>query len=275
MKIDSHQHFWQYDAARDSWIDDSMQVLRRDYLPAQLKILLDENGIDGTVAVQADQSESETQFLLAQAAQFDWIKAVVGWVDLMADDIVEKLDRLSAFQKLCGFRHIVQAEPDDSFMLMPQFQTGIGLLSNYGFTYDILVYPHQLSAAIELTENHPQQIFVLDHAGKPAIKEGKKEAWATYLHKLADNKNVYCKLSGLVTEADHSNWTENELYPYLDVIFDAFGVERLMFGSDWPVCLLAGNYNSTVNLIKNYTAQFSKVDAEKIFGGNAVIAYGL
>ena len=275
MKIDSHQHFWKFDSERDSWIDDTMQVLRIDYLPQNLYPLLNENEIDGTVAVQADQSESETIFLLDLAEQHEWIRAVVGWIDLCDPKVETRLNYFSEKPNLRGFRHIVQSEPDNNYMLKPEFQNGIELLSKYGFTYDILIFPKQLPSAIQLVEKHPEQIFILDHMAKPLIKNQQIEPWASEIKKLGLYKNLYCKISGIITEADHNTWSKEDIFPYLDIIFNAFEIDRLMFGSDWPVCLLAGSYKQVIKLLEDYVTSFSEEEKEKLFGDNAVKAYGI
>ena len=275
MKIDSHQHFWIYNPIRDSWIDDSMKILRRNFLPEDLYPIIKEQNIDGTITVQADQSEDETNFLLKLADENDWIVGVVGWIDLMGDDIERRLEHFSSLKKLKGFRHIVQAEPDNNFMLNEKFQNGISRLKHFNFTYDILVFPHQLPAAIKLSEKHPEQKFILDHIAKPFIKKNEIEPWASEIRELARNKNVFCKISGIVTEADHKNWKPEDIYPYLDVVFESFGYDRLLFGSDWPVCLLAGTYKQVVNLIEEYTRNISPEEKEKIFGMNARLFYNI
>jgi L-fuconolactonase len=275
MKIDSHQHYWIYDPVRDSWIDDTMKVLQKDFLPGDLFPALRKQSINGTVAVQADQSEEETNFLLNVAEENDWIKGVVGWVDLKAGNIEQKLRYFSQFKKLKGFRHIVQTEPDEHFMLDPAFQNGIRYLKDFNFSYDILIYPKQLPAAIRLAENHPDQVFVLDHMAKPFIKDRKIEPWAAHILELAKNPNVACKLSGIITEADHQNWKADDCAPYMDVVFESFGVERLMFGSDWPVCLLAGTYEQVVMLVEDYVKNQPGDVKEKIFGKNARRIYQL
>ena len=275
MKIDSHQHFWIYNPIRDSWIDDSMKILRRNFLPEDLYPIIKEQNIDGTITVQADQSEDETNFLLKLADENDWIVGVVGWIDLMGDDIERRLEHFSSLKKLKGFRHIVQAEPDNNFMLNEKFQNGISCLKHFNFTYDILVFPHQLPAAIKLSEKHPEQKFILDHIAKPFIKKNEIEPWASEIRELARNKNVFCKISGIVTEADHKNWKPEDIYPYLDVVFESFGYDRLLFGSDWPVCLLAGTYKQVINLIEEYTRNISPEEKEKIFGMNARLFYNI
>jgi len=273
MRIDSHQHFWKYNPVRDQWITDEMTVIRKDFLPDDLLPELQANQIDGCLAVQADQSEAETQFLLDLAKQNSFIRGVVGWIDLRANNLAERLASLSQNKKLRGFRHIVQAEPDDRFMLQPQFLRGIGCLSDFGFTYDILIYPRQLPAAIELVARFPQQPFVIDHIAKPEIKANRTMPWAQYMREIAQAVNVYCKASGICTEADWKTWCLADCSRYLDIVFEAFGPERIMFGSDWPVCLLAGSYSQVVQLISDYTRNFSSTDKEKIFGLNAARFY--
>jgi L-fuconolactonase len=275
MHIDSHQHFWRYQAKRDSWITDEMSVLKQDFLPADLIPELRANGIDGCVAVQTDQSEQETMFLLNLAAECSEIKGVVGWVDLCAPDLPARLQYFSQFEKLRGFRHIIQAEPDDRYMLRPDFLAGIQLLQGFNFAYDILIYPRQLSAAIDLVEKFPQQRFVIDHIAKPSIRIGETSPWAQHITTIAGNPNVYCKLSGLVTEADWRNWRTTDFRPYLDVVFDAFGTDRLMFGSDWPVCRLAGSYQSVKELLVDYVHDLPIPEQEKVFGLTATNFYGL
>jgi L-fuconolactonase len=275
MKIDSHQHFWRYDAVRDAWITDSMAMLKRDFLPEPLAAELAANGMDASIAVQADQSENETMFLLDLAERNERIAGVVGWVDLLSPRVAERLEHFSHSSKLRGFRHIAQSEPDDRFLARENFVKGVAHLRAFGFTYDILIYPRQLAAAIELAARLPEQGFVVDHLAKPEIKSGKTLPWATQLREIAQNKNVFCKLSGLVTEADWKHWKADDFKPYLDVVFDAFGADRLMFGSDWPVCLLAATYRQVKQLIEECVKGFSQSDREKIFGGNAARFYGL
>ena len=275
MQIDSHQHFWRYDAVRDAWLNESMAVLKRDFLPEHLAVELAANGIDSSIAVQADQSENETMFLLDLAEKSKRIAGVVGWVDLLSPHVPENLEYFSHFSKLCGFRHIAQAEPDDRFLARETFVKGVAQLQAFGFTYDILVYSKQLPAAIELVARLPEQRFVVDHLAKPEIKFGKTAPWAAQMREIAQNKNVFCKLSGLVTEGDWKHWKADDFKPCLDVVFDAFGVERLMFGSDWPVCLVAGTYRQVKQLIEDYVKGYSQPDKERIFGGNAARFYGL
>jgi L-fuconolactonase len=275
MKIDSHQHFWRYNPARDAWITDEMAVLKHDFLPEQFAQECAANGIDASVAVQADQSENETNFLLELAKSSDRIAGVVGWVDLLSPDVAERLEHFSHIEKLCGFRHIAQAEKDDRLLARDDFARGVGHLRQFGFTYDILVYAKQLPAAIELASRLPEQRFVIDHIAKPEIKARKKEPWATHMREIAQNKNVFCKVSGMVTEADWHNWKPQDFKPYLDVVFEAFGPARLMFGSDWPVCLVAATYRQVKQLIEDFVKGYSEADKDKIFGDNAERFYGL
>jgi L-fuconolactonase len=275
MKIDSHQHFWRYNPARDGWISDAMSVLKRDFLPEELAVECKANGIDASIAVQADQSEDETLFLLELAERSKQIVGVVGWVDLASANVDERLQYFSRDEKLRGFRHVVQAEPDDRFMMQPDFVRGISGLREYGFTYDLLIYPKQLPAAIELVCKLPDQRFVIDHLAKPGVKTKNSAFWAEHIRRIAESPNVYCKLSGLVTEADWRNWKAVDFKPYLDIVFDAFGADRLMFGSDWPVCVLAASYRQVRQIIEDYLHGCAAEVKENIFGGNAIRFYGL
>lgn len=274
MKIDSHQHFWRYNPARDTWITDAMAVLRRDFLPEHLEPELAASQIDASIAVQADPSEEETLFLLELATRHEFIHGVVGWLDLSSATVEQRLESFARHRKLCGFRHIVQAEPDDRFMLRPAFLHGISRLKEFGFTYDILIYPRQLPAAVELVSKFPDQLFVIDHLAKPHIRENRTTGWDREMRGLAAHSNVYCKVSGLVTEADWNGWAADDFRPYLDLVFEAFGVDRLMFGSDWPVCLLAAEYGEVADVITGYTQQLPQSDRQKIFGLNAARFYG-
>lgn len=273
--IDAHQHFWRFDSVRDSWIDDSMKLIQRDFLPPDLEPLLRQNGFTGCVVVQSDQSATENDFQLANADQHDFIKGVVGWVDLQAENVEERLDYYSQFKKLKGFRHVLQSDPKRDLMLQPSFKHGISLLSKYGFTYDLLIFPDQLKYATELVKQFPDQPFVLDHIAKPPIKSGDVEAWKYDIIKLAGNRNVYCKISGMVTEADWQHCKQEDFKPYLDVVVNAFGVERVMFGSDWPVCLVAASYHKVFTIVQQYFSSFTKNEQGKFFGGNASRFYKL
>lgn len=275
MVIDSHQHFWQFDPIRDAWIDESMQVIRGDFFPEQLAPVLAANGVHGCVAVQADQSEDETAFLLSLADQHDFIKGVVGWTDLRAANVKERLAAYTAFPKLKGFRHIVQGEPDTRFLLGEDFCRGVHALAEYGFTYDILVYPKQLAATAEFVKKFPEHRLVVDHIAKPDFKTGELDEWAAHMRNIAGSANVYCKLSGLVTEADWQNWEPAHFEPFLDVVLESFGPNRLMFGSDWPVCLLAAEYAEVKDIITSYIDKLSTAEQNNIMGGNAISFYHL
>jgi L-fuconolactonase len=271
--VDSHQHFWEYDEQQYSWIQPDWPI-RRSYLPADLKPLLRDTGFDGCVAVQARQSIEETRWLLGLAEQNRFVAGVVGWVDLRSPDVGEQLLDIS-HPKLVGVRHVAQDEPDDRFLVGKEFVRGIGRLKDFDLAYDLLVYPRQLSAATELVQMFPQQRFVLDHIGKPNIREQEIEPWRTPIRDLAREPNVYCKLSGMVTEARWNDWQASDFRPYLDVVWEAFGEDRLMIGSDWPVCLLSSKYEVVIGLIEEYLSEFSSNAREKVYGENATRFYKL
>lgn len=273
-KVDAHQHFWKFDSLRDNWITEDMEAIRHDFLPHDLKPLMDANGLNSCIAVQADQSENETDFLLSLASENEFIKGVVGWIDLCADTIHERLEHYSQFPKLKGFRHILQAEPIE-FILKPEFQRGITALQVYGFTYDILIYPQHLPVIPDLIRGGNEQKFILDHLAKPNIKNGTSATWAADLKKLAFHKNVFCKLSGMVTEADHKTWKKEDIYPYMDKVLEFFGPERLLFGSDWPVCRLAASYGQVCDLMNAYLERLTIHEQELIWGKNAALFYKL
>ena len=275
MVIDSHQHFWKYDPVRYSWIDDSMKVLRQDFLPSDLGPILQNNGVDSCVAVQADQSERETEFLLELARENEFIKGVVGWIDLRAEGVGKRLAHFSQNEKLKGMRHIVQEEPDPEFMLRKDFQNGISRLAEFGLTYDILVYPNQLGAAVLLSRAFPEQKFVLDHIAKPRISQGLDDHWINNIKELALNPNVSCKVSGMVTETTNFQWQQEDFYPFMDVILDAFGWRRIMYGSDWPVCLLGGNYKEVITIVTDYISKLPENEKAGIMGLNAKDFYSL
>ena len=274
MRIDSHQHFWKFNPIRHAWIDSSMQNIAKDFLPKDLKPLLETNLMDGCIAVQADQSETETQFLLRLAEENSFIKGVVGWVDLSAEDLSQRLEVFSKNTLFKGVRHVLQAEKE-GFMLKDQFLKGISELKNFNLTYDILIYPNQLEEARVLIEKNPDQPFVLDHLAKPYIKQQKIKNWASDIKELAKHKNVYCKLSGMVTEADWNHWQFENFKKYLSVAFETFGSDRLMFGSDWPVCLLAGSYEHVVRIIDLFIENLEQEEKNNIMGGNACNFYNL
>jgi len=274
MTIDSHVHFWNFDAARDSWITADMKILRQDHLPEHLSILLTENQVAGCVAVQADQSEAETIFLANLSKKNSFIKGVVGWVDLQDENINERLEYFSQFPVIKGWRHIVQSEPDD-FLSGTKFKRGIRALAAFNYTYDLLVYHHQLKPALEFVSRFPEQKFVIDHCAKPDIRNSKPDDWKMYLKEISMQPNVSCKLSGLLTETKWNEWAAADFYPYLDAVFELFGTDRLLFGSDWPVLQLSGTYMQWKDLLGNYMEKYSGEDRQKIFGLNAENFYNL
>jgi len=275
MKIDAHQHFWKYNAIKHEWINDEMSVIRKDFLPADLKEVYQENNIDGCVAIQADQTLQETDFLLELAHNNNFIKGVVGWADFRSEYFDEILHNYSNQKKIKGFRHIVQGEADHNFLLRSDFLNGISHLEKYNFVYDILVFPHQLGAVLEFVKKFPNQKFVIDHIAKPYIKDGFYDGWAALMTKISNHKNVYCKLSGMTTEADFNTWTPLQMKPYMDLVLNKFGSDRIMFGSDWPVCLVAGNYKKTKALVTDFIATLSQREQEAIMGRNAMEFYNL
>lgn len=272
--IDAHQHFWNYNSSAHAWITDEMRIIRKNFLPSDLLPLLKENNIDGTIAIQADQSELETEFLLSLSEKNDFIKAVVGWVDLLSDNILKYLEYYKNFGKLKGFRYILQTESPE-FMLQKRFLNGIGLLRDFNFTYDILVYPNHLQSVIKLVRLFPEQLFVIDHLAKPCIKSGQINTWANDMKILAAHKNVYCKISGMFTESDWDKWKPEDFNPYFDTVTNVFGTNRLMYGSDWPVSLLATSYSKSIEVVKKYFQSFSKTEQQNIFGLNAITFYHL
>lgn len=274
MTIDAHQHFWHFDPVRDSWITDDMTTIRRDFLPADLEPVLKQNGIDGCVAVQASQSEEETIFLVRMAQTYDIIKGVVGWVDLQSAQLPERLQDLSQHKVIKGYRHVAQGEPDD-FLTRPAVVEGIRRLADFGLTYDILIYPTQLKAALHLVRAVPDVSFVIDHLAKPYIKKKEISRWSNFMVEIAKNKNVFCKLSGMITEGDWQDWSKKDFFPYMDVIFESFGPDRIMFGSDWPVCLVAANYTQVKTLVEDYVSDWGEETRAKVFGANAVSFYNL
>lgn len=272
MKLDSHQHFWKFDPVRDAWIDSSMKLIQRDFMPDDLKPELEKLGIGGCIAVQADRSEEETNFLLEISKSFPWVKKVVGWVDLKSTDLESKLESYQQEKKLAGFREILQAFPPEA-MEEKRFLRGIGLLAKFGFTYDILIFPQHLEKAFHFAKQFPDQPFVIDHLAKPDIKNGEFESWSKGISDMAKLPNVSCKVSGLVTEANWYHWKKEQFVPYLDFITESFGTDRLMYGSDWPVCLLAANYQEVYNIASDYFENFSTDEKTAIFGGNAAGFY--
>jgi len=269
MRIDAHQHFWRYNADEYGWIDDSMSSLRRDFGPADLKLELDRAGFHGSIAVQARQSLEETRWLLELAASSPLILGAIGWVDLQSPDVREQLQDFAGNPKLVGVRHVLQGEPDDRLMLRPEFLRGIGALEEFDLAYDILIHPRHLPVATEFVQHFPRQRFVLDHLAKPLIKSGSIHPWEDGMRQLAQFPNVYCKLSGMVTEADWQSWKPEHMKPYVDIALQCFGPDRVMIGSDWPVCTVAASYAQTMNVVLNYFAKYSANVQDAVLGGNA------
>ena len=266
--IDAHQHFWRYNVKKHDWITEDMSVIRKDFLPSDLQPLLQQNGMEGCIAVQADQTEKETNFLRQLAEENDFIKGIVGWVDLRSGHVKERLQHYKQFPKIKGFRHVLQGELPE-FMLQPAFLEGIKALSEFNFSYDLLIFPQHLDAALELVQLFPNQPFVIDHIAKPLIKKGLIEDWRRGVKAIAKCPNVFCKISGMVTEADFKQWKKEYFTPYLDVITEAFGIDRVMFGSDWPVCQLAASYGQMLTIVKEYFSSYSLDEQKLFFGGNA------
>lgn len=274
MRIDAHQHFWHYNPKKHEWIEDNMAVIRKDFLPSDLLPILQQNNFDGCIAVQADQNEIETEFLIDLASKHNFIKGVVGWVDLKADNIQERLDYFKQFEIIKGFRHVLQNEVPE-FMLEASFLNGINALQEFNYTYDILIFPQQLNAAFKLVKKYPTQRFVIDHIAKPYIKHGLIAHWKKDIELIAKHENVHCKISGMVTEAEYENWQSSDFLPYLDTVVNAFGTKRIMYGSDWPVCLVAATYKEMLQVVENYFNSFSETEQEDLFGKNAQNFYQL
>jgi len=270
--IDSHQHFWHYDAARYGWIDEPLAALRRDFLPEDLLPLLGDEGVDGTIAVQARQDDEETAWLLDLASRHSFIRGVVGWVDLQAADVETRVERLAATPRLVGLRHVVQAEPD-GFLHRPAFRRGVAAVERCDLVYDILIRARQLPEAIRFAAAFARQRFVLDHLGKPDVRGGELQEWRRRLEELAQLPHVWCKLSGLVTEADWRAWTPALLRPYLDAALDAFGPARVMIGSDWPVCTVAASYGDVLALVREAIAEYSSDEQAQMLGKTAEDVY--
>jgi len=274
MRIDSHQHFWKYDSSQYGWIQ-AGSVLERSYLPSDLLAELVESKIDGCIAVQARQDLAENEFLLGLAKEHSFIQGVVGWIDLQSAMASEQASSFAGQDKAIGVRHVVQDEPDADFMKRPAFRRGIAALEPLGLAYDILIYWHQLEDAIDLVKNFPNQNFVLDHIAKPAIAKGLMQPWHSNITTLGSFPNVSCKVSGMVTEADHQNWNASQLKPYFDKVLNAFGPSRLLFGSDWPVIRLAAEYQIFLGAIQEFISPLSESEIDGIMGLNAARIYRL
>ncbi|MBT7163771.1 MAG: amidohydrolase family protein [Victivallales bacterium] len=274
-KIDAHHHFWIYTSEEYDWISDDMAAIRRDYLPTDLRETIAGAGVDGVVTVQARQSLEETDWLLEMAAENEFIRAVVGWVPLMDPKIEECLEYYAPDPKFRAVRHVIQGEPDDNFILGDAFNRGVALLKEWGLVYDILILERHLPQTIEFVDRHPYQEFVLNHIAKPRIAENLLEPWATNLRELARRDNVYCKLSGMVSEADPTGWTEDQMRPYMETVLEAFGPRRVMFGSDWPVCLVGCEYARWHDLVSRFINQLSDDEQARVLGGTALEAYSV
>jgi L-fuconolactonase len=274
MKIDSHQHFWKYEAQIDSWITDEMTVIQRNFLPSDLKVFLDKFGFDGCVVVQSRQNDEHNYFLLGLAEQNHFIKGVVGWIDLQSPRLEEQLTIYSQSKKLKGFRHVLQSEPP-GFMTQPSFIAGVATLAKYGFAYDLLITSSQLSEALSFVSQIPETKIIIDHIAKPAIHKQELQEWRNNMLEISKHPNTYCKVSGMVTESHWHRWKKNDFYPYLDAVSEFFGASRMLYGSDWPVCLLAASYEDQLNIVEDYFSGFSQHERDQIFGLTAIATYGL
>ncbi|TWT29566.1 Amidohydrolase [Posidoniimonas corsicana] len=275
MVIDAHHHFWNYSPSAYGWIDESMAAIARDFTPADLAAEAQTAGVDGVVSVQARQTLEETGWLLGLADQHDLIRGVVGWAPLASDDIAGVLAELAGHPKLKGLRHVVQDEPDERFLEGQAFNRGVSLLSGHGLVYDLLIFERQLPAAIAFVDRHPDTRFVLDHIAKPRIEAGELSPWKENIAELARRPNVWCKVSGMVTEADLQGWTADGLRPYFDAVLEGFGPGRLMFGSDWPVCLLACDYARWLQTVRDWASDLSAAEQRSLFGETAINVYQL
>ncbi len=274
-RIDAHHHLWRYSAKEYGWIDESMSLLRRDFLTKDLTVAMASADVDGSVVVQARQTMEETRWLLDLAEDCDAIRGVVGWAPIAGEEFPGVMEEFEHRPKLKGLRHVIQGEKDENYILREDFNSGIRSMLGSGLVYDILIYERHLPQTIAFVDEHPEQVFVLDHVAKPLIREGVIEPWASRMKELAERENVWCKVSGMVTEADWSAWTPDGLRPYLDAVVEAFGVKRLMVGSDWPVCLVASEYGRWFDLLDKYFAGFSESERVAVFGGTAIEVYGL
>ena len=275
FRVDAHQHFWIYNQEEYKWIDESMVKLQRDFLPSHIDKELKRNGIDFCVTVQARQTLQETKWLLELAQNNLFIKGIVGWVDLKSNSVEKDLEQFAAYKKFKGVRHVLQNEDDDRYMLQPDFKQGLRKLEKYGLTYDILIYPRHIKYACALVSEFPQQKFMIDHLAKPLIKEGKIEAWKKDMQELAKADNLFCKLSGMVTEANWNSWMQEDFVPYMETLLEIFGPNRLLFGSDWPVCTVAAKYEQVLGITTNFISFLSPAEQAHIMGQNAIDFYNL
>lgn len=275
-RIDAHQHFWKFHPVKDAWLTDEMEILKQNFMPQDLQPILKKNGVEGCIAVQSDQSLIETRFLLDLAADFSFIQGVVGWVDLQSEEVDIQLDSFSDENKLKGFRHIVQGESDPEFLLQPSFLSGIQKLHERNYTYDLLITYNQLPQAVRFADRLADgQRVIVDHLAKPNILEGEFDSWAVHMKKLSQHENFYCKFSGLVTEAKWNSWAKEDFEPYINHIFESFGAERIVFGSDWPVCTLAADYSEIIDLVSSYVHKLSTDEQELVWYKNAETFYKL
>jgi len=275
FRVDAHQHFWIYNQKEYKWIGLSMRELQRNFLPSHLNKEFKKNGIDFCVSVQARQTLQETKWLLELAQNNSFIKGIVGWVDLKSNSVEKDLEQFAAYKNFKGVRHVLQDEDDDRYMLQPDFKQGLRKLEKYGLTYDILIYPRQIKYACALVSELPQQKFIVDHMAKPLIKEGKIEAWKKDMQELAKADNVFCKLSGMVTEANWNSWKQEDFVPYMETLLEIFGPNRLLFGSDWPVCTVSAKYEQVLGIVTNFISFLSPVEQAHIMGQNAIDFYNL
>ena len=275
MRIDAHQHFWKYAPTTHGWINDEMAVIRRDFLPNDLETILSKHHIDGTIAVQADESIQETEFLLSLSDKHDFIKAVVGWIDLRSHQAIDQMMQFKQYKKLAGFRCIMQGQSDEAYFNNEIFKKNLALLKDFDYTYDLLVYHHQLTSLLKFIEEIPENRLMLDHIGKPDIKEKNYSKWKENIFELAVHPGIYCKLSGMITEANYSTWTYDDLVPYMDAVGEAFGIDRICFGSDWPVCLVAGDYDKMIGVVEKWASQLNQHDYNQLFGLNTSKFYNI
>jgi len=273
--IDAHHHLWQYNPDEYGWMSGEMDLIRRDFLPEDLQRELSAAGVDGVVTVQARQRIEETEWLLELAGGHEFMRGVVGWVPLVAPDVPAVLERFAQNDKLKAVRHVLHDEPDDDYMLREDFNRGIDALLPFRLAYDILIFERHLPQTIRFVDRHPNQTFVVDHIAKPRIRDGVISPWRENLAELARRENVYCKISGVVTEADWNRWTEEQIRPYLDTVLEVFGPSRLMFGSDWPVCLLACDYARWLAIVRRAIEKLTAGEQDRILGGTAIEAYRL
>ena len=275
MRIDAHHHFWKYNPIDHAWISDEMSVIRKDFTPEDLEKELLEHEFVGSVAVQAEEKYAENDFLLSISNKHNYIKGIVGWVDLLDETIENKLIELKSKPLFVGFRTIMQGAPDEKYLGNKLFLENTNRLSNFNYTFDLLVHNNQLDSLIRFIDKLPDNKFMLDHLGKPSIKNKEYKKWKEQIKPLADNPNIFCKLSGMTTEADLLKWTYDDLYPYMEIVAEYFGIDRICFGSDWPVCLTAGSYSTTYSVVEKFCTQLKQDEKEKIFGLNTKEFYKL